>query len=165
MFLYCEDTDLSWRLRLRGLRVIACPAARSRHDHEFHRNRGKYFHLERNRWLMITANYEWRTLALLAPALLGTEIAILVVAARKGWAGSKLRALSSVAAAIPSIARQRRRVQTSRVLSDRDLMRSFDVRLGEEFGPTASRASAPILRVYARGVGLAMGQNSGRLAS
>ena len=30
MFLYCEDTDLCWRLRLAGLRILVCPDARVR---------------------------------------------------------------------------------------------------------------------------------------
>jgi len=162
MFLYCEDTDLSWRLRLRGLRVIACPAARSRHDHEFHRNPGKFFHLERNRWLMITANYEWRSLALLAPVLLASELAVLTVAARSGWLGHKLRALGSVVAAAPAIRRHRRRVQASRVVSDQHLMRGFEVALGPEFGAGMARASGHVLGWYARCARLPVGRREGQ---
>jgi GT2 family glycosyltransferase len=162
MFLYCEDTDLSWRLRLRGLRVIACPAARSRHDHEFHRNPGKFFHLERNRWLMITANYEWRSLALLAPALLASELAVLAVAARGGWLRHKLRALGAVVAAVPAIRSQRRRVQSSRRVSDRQLMPGFEVALGTEFGADVARVSAHVLGWYARCARLPVGRRDGQ---
>ena len=69
LFLYAEDTDLSWRLRLAGLRILACPAARSEHAYEFGRNPEKYFHLERNRLLVLSANYETATLVRLAPLL------------------------------------------------------------------------------------------------
>ena len=71
MFLYCEDTDLCWRLRLAGLRILVCPEARVRHDYDFGRNASKLYHLERNRLLMLAANYELSTLARLAPALVG----------------------------------------------------------------------------------------------
>ena len=89
MFLYCEDTDLCWRLRLAGLRIVVCPEARVRHDYDFSRHPSKLYHLERNRLLMLAANYELSTLARLAPALLGTELALLAVAARERLAAAE----------------------------------------------------------------------------
>ena len=97
MFLYCEDTDLCWRLRLAGLRIVVCPDARVVHDYDFGRNTSKLFHLERNRLLMLAANYEPATLARIAPALVATELALLAVAVRGGWLPQKLRAVASAA--------------------------------------------------------------------
>ncbi len=150
MFLYCEDTDLCWRLRLAGLRIVVCPDARVRHDYDFDRNRAKMFHLERNRLLMIAANYEPATLARLAPALLGTELALLAVAARGGWLPQKLRALASAAQAVPAVREQRRAVARLRRIPDRALARHLERRLGPEFGEGVARLSAPLLDAYAR---------------
>jgi len=55
-FLYYEDTDLSWRLRLAGHRVRYAPAAVVRHHHGASSQLGSptfAFHNERNRLLML----------------------------------------------------------------------------------------------------------------
>jgi GT2 family glycosyltransferase len=150
LFLYVEDTDLSWRLRLLGLRILACPDARSEHAYEFGRNREKFFHLERNRVLMLGANYELATLLRLAPLLLATEGALLVVAARGGWLPQKLRAIGSVVTALPALRAQRRRVQRTRRTRDAAIVRGFETRLGPEFGETVAAISATPLAAYAR---------------
>jgi N-acetylglucosaminyl-diphospho-decaprenol L-rhamnosyltransferase len=150
MFLYCEDTDLCWRLRLAGLRIEVCPQARVRHDYEFGRNTSKLYHRERNRLLMIAANYEWSTLSRLGPALLGTELALLVVAARGGWLPEKLRSLSSAARALPEVRTQRRAVSLLRRIPDNAFSRHLETRLGPAFGEGVARLSAPLLEAYAR---------------
>ncbi len=56
-FLYYEDTDLSWRLRLAGHRIDYQPAAIVRHQHSASADQssvGFAFHNERNRLLMLT---------------------------------------------------------------------------------------------------------------
>ena len=150
LFLYVEDTDLSWRLRLLGLQVLACPQARSEHAYEFGRNPEKFFQLERNRLLMLGANYQLSTLVRLAPLLLATEAALLLVAARGGWLPQKLRAIGAVARALPQLRSHRRRVQGSRLVGDRSVMRAFETRLGPEFGSAIAALSAPPLAAYAR---------------
>ena len=149
MFLYCEDTDLCWRLRLAGLRIEVCPEARVRHDYEFGRNRSKPFHLERNRLLMVAANCELSTLVRLGPALLGTEVALLAVAARGGWLPQKLRSLASAMRALPAVREQRRAVSLLRRIPDRAISRHLDSRLGPEFGVATARFSGPLLEAYA----------------
>jgi GT2 family glycosyltransferase len=150
MFLYCEDTDICWRLRLAGLRIVVCPGSRVRHDYEFNRNPSKMFHLERNRLLMLAANYELSTLVRLAPALLGTELALLVVAAKGGWLPQKLQAASSAARALPAVRTQRSAVSVLRRIPDSGLSRRLERRLGPEFGDGIARATAPLLNAYAR---------------
>ena len=150
MFLYCEDTDLSWRLRLAGLRIVVCPEARVVHDYDFGRNTSKLFHLERNRLIMLAANYEPATLARIAPALLATELALLAVAVRGGWLPQKLRAVSSAARALPDVRRQRRAVSLLRRVPDRAFSRHLERRLGPEFGEEIARLTAPLLEAYAR---------------
>ena len=145
MFLYCEDTDLCWRLRLAGLRILVCPEARVRHDYDFGRHASKHYHLERNRLLMLAANYELATLARLAPALIGTELALLAVAARGGWLPQKLRALSSAARSLPAVREQRRAVSLLRRIPDSGFSRQLERRLGPEFGAGVARVSAPLL--------------------
>src|SRR5205807_9143477 len=97
-FLYYDDADLGWRARIAGLRVVYCPEATVCHHYEFARRGRKWFYLERNRLFSVLANYEMRTLLLLAPLLLAAELGLLAVAALQGWLGHKLRAYGSLAA-------------------------------------------------------------------
>ena len=147
MFLYQEDADLSWRVHLVGMDVVCCPRARSHHAYEFSRNREKYFHLERNRLLMVAANYEAGTLVRLAPALLVTEIGMLAIAARGGYLRQKLRAMRGSFRALPEVREQRRRVAAFREVPDAAIAPLLETRLGSEFGGAAA-LTAPLLKAY-----------------
>ena len=88
-FLYGEDLDLGLRLWLAGRRVGVEPRARVIHDYEFDKGARKWYLLERNRWRTVLATYPLALLAAVAPALLATELGLLVVAARGGWLGAE----------------------------------------------------------------------------
>ncbi|MET7710219.1 glycosyltransferase family 2 protein [Micromonospora sp. NPDC005413] len=90
-FAYHEDTELSLRLRQRGLRLEYVPDAVVRHHYEFSRNALKFYLLERNRLVTLLTTYQTRTLVVLAPALLLTEAAMLAKALTGGWARHKIR--------------------------------------------------------------------------
>jgi N-acetylglucosaminyl-diphospho-decaprenol L-rhamnosyltransferase len=119
-FLYHEDVDLSLRLRLTGARLGVEPAAVVDHDYEFAKGAAKWRYLERNRWATIARCYPPRLLALLAPALLATELALLVVAATGGWLPQKLAATGETLRALPRLLRERRTVQATRTITDRE---------------------------------------------
>ncbi len=89
-------------------------AAVVEHDYDFDKGSGKWFLLERNRWLTLLAVYLAPLLLALAPALLATELALLAVAARGGWLPQKLRAQRAVIAGLPATLRRRREVQATR---------------------------------------------------
>jgi GT2 family glycosyltransferase len=109
-FMYHEDVDLSLRLRLRGGRLGVEPDAVVDHDYEFAKGPLKWRLLERNRWATIVRCYPPRLLALLAPALLATELALLPAAAAGGWLPQKLAATAETVRALPRLLRERRAV-------------------------------------------------------
>jgi GT2 family glycosyltransferase len=117
-FLYHEDVDLSLRLRLAGARLGVEPAAVVDHDYEFAKGPAKWRFLERNRWATIVRCYPTRLLLLLAPALVATELALLVIAASGGWLPQKLAAAGETLRALPRLRRERRAVQATRAISD-----------------------------------------------
>jgi GT2 family glycosyltransferase len=121
-FLYQDDADLCWRMRLAGWAVLFCPGAVVWHDYEFEKGARKWYWLERNRLWSVLSNYSAPTLLLLAPLLIGTELAITAVAMRKGWLGSLLRAWCSTLRSLPELLRWRRRVQGSRRVPDSELL-------------------------------------------
>jgi GT2 family glycosyltransferase len=124
-FMYVDDTDLAWRVRLGGGRVRYCPAAVVVHEYEFDKGREKWFYLERNRAWALLANLQLRTLVLLSPVLLATEAAVLARAARDGWLREKLRAWVALLAAVPALLRWRRAVQAARRIPDASVLALF----------------------------------------
>ena len=117
-FLYHEDTDVGLRLWLAGHRSGIEPRARCDHDYEFAKGPHKWRYLERNRWATIVRTYPPRLLLLVAPALLATELALLVVAATGGWLREKLRANSELVRWLPRLLRERRAIQAGRRVDD-----------------------------------------------
>jgi N-acetylglucosaminyl-diphospho-decaprenol L-rhamnosyltransferase len=116
-FMYHEDVDISVRLRAEGHAVGIEPTAVVAHDYEFGANEEKWFWLERNRLAFIVRTYPAPLLALLAPALLATELALLLVAAGGGWGREKLRANLAFLRWLPRLLRERRAVQRQRTVS------------------------------------------------
>jgi GT2 family glycosyltransferase len=149
-FMYHEDVDLSLRLRLAGARVGVEPRAVVDHEYEFAKGQAKWLLLERNRWATVLRCYPGPLLALLAPALLATEAAMLAVAAAGGWLPQKLGAAGETARALPRLLRERRAVQSARTISSAEFAAWLTPDLDSEFLGRASR-SAPLrwaLRTY-----------------
>ena len=146
-FLYYEDVDLCWRTWIAGARVLYCPDAVVRHSYDFGGSAGKWFLLERNRLSAVLANYEARTLALLAPLLALTELGLLVVAAAGGWLPQKLRAYGSLYGARRRLVEHRRAVQGSRRRSDGEILGLFEDRLDPHLLPRAGAALANLVCV------------------
>lgn len=128
-FLYYDDVDLAWRARIAGMRVVYCPDAAVAHGYEFSRRGRKWLYLERNRLFSVLANYEARTLVLLGPLLLATELGLLAVAARGGWLSQKLESYRSLLGLRRRLLAQRRAVQRSRHCTDVEVLDLIDDRL------------------------------------
>jgi N-acetylglucosaminyl-diphospho-decaprenol L-rhamnosyltransferase len=158
-FMYGEDLDLSLRLRLAGWGIGIVPAARVAHDYAFAKGDYKWFYLERNRWWTLLGAYPARLLALLAPALLAFEVALLVAAWRGGWLKAKLRAQGAVLRALPAMLRRRRAVQATRRIGAAEFAMPLAATLESPYLEGA--ASVPgidaLQRLYWRAVRAALG--------
>jgi GT2 family glycosyltransferase len=142
-FLYHEDVDLSLRLRLAGGRLGIEPAAVVDHDYEFEKGASKWRHLERNRWATVLRTYPAALLALVLPALLATEVALLVVALAGGWGAQKLRAGAETLGALPRLLRERREIQSRRAISTGEFAAALTAELSSPYlGGLA--AAAPV---------------------
>jgi GT2 family glycosyltransferase len=73
-FLYMEDTDLSWRVRLAGYRCLFVPNSIVYHDYTLRFGPRKIFFQERNRYLMLLKCLRWPTLIVLMPTLIFAEV-------------------------------------------------------------------------------------------
>lgn len=117
-FAYHEDTDLSIRIWLTGLRVVVEPSAVADHHYEFSRNPRKMYLLERNRFLTVLSDYPWPLLLRVLPALVVVEPLLLVMAILQGWAPQKVRAWVWVLSHPGYLRRRRRQVQATTTGSD-----------------------------------------------
>jgi GT2 family glycosyltransferase len=149
-FLYHEDVDLSLRMRLAGGCLGVATDARVDHDYEFDKGPAKWRYLERNRWATLIRTYPGALLAVLAPALAATEVALLVASLVGGWSGQKLRAWGDTLGALPRLLRERRAIQATRAVSAAAFAGALTPALDSAYLGRASRsgALAALLRGY-----------------
>jgi GT2 family glycosyltransferase len=158
-FLYHEDVDLSLRLRLRGGELGIEPAAVVDHDYEFGSSELKWRWLERNRWAFLIRVYPAGLLALLAPALVATELALIPVSIAGGWGRQKLAATLDTIRWLPRLLRERRQIQATRTASAAEFASWLTPDLDSPFISPAARSSPArlVLRAYWRVVRLLLG--------
>jgi GT2 family glycosyltransferase len=150
-FLYHEDVDLSLRLRLAGGELGIEPAAIVDHRYEFGREH-KWRWLERNRWAFLIRVYPVTLLLLVAPALIATELALVPSSIVGGWGRQKLAATAEVVRWLPSLLRERRRVQATRRVSTAEFAAWLTADLDSSFIPARTVPVRFALRAYWRGV-------------
>jgi len=133
-FLYMEDTDLSWRARLAGYRCLYVPDSVVHHDYTLRFGPRKTYYQERNRYVMLLKNLQWRSLLVLIPALLLGEAVTwgFVLLRDRQRVMNKLRAYGWVVKHWGSIMEARRKVQALRRVPDRELIGSCTHRLAFE---------------------------------
>jgi GT2 family glycosyltransferase len=128
LFLYADDTDLGWRMRLVGLDNRLCPTARVTHDHRFWLansdvSGNRMFQIERNRYLLVFANFKRPTILILAPWIIASEIAL----ALRLWElyPHRLKLWRAIHQEVdsPAFQERRRKIQAGRIVSDHVILK------------------------------------------
>jgi GT2 family glycosyltransferase len=125
LFLYHEDQDLGWRMRMAGRRIVLNPRANVYHEHEFDRHERKRYYLERNRLAFVVLDFSLRTIAVLLPVLVATELSMVALAARQGWLREKLAGWAWCVWNAPRLLRLRGETQRARRVADRELVQAL----------------------------------------
>lgn len=149
-FMYHEDLDLCWRARLAGYKIMIAPQAVVYHYYQFNRNKKMFYWTERNRWACLLQNYSLPTLIKLLPMLLAIEIMMLAYSLLSGWFFLKLKSYAWLWARLAKIREQRRRAQSMRQVSDKEVMRCMESKLefSEVSNPVLKRIVSPIAEWY-----------------
>lgn len=131
-FMYHEDLDLGWRLRLAGYKNVLATRSVVYHKYEFSRSVAKLYYMERNRFVVFAKNLQWRSLIVLAPLLIVSDVALFAFAVKGGWWREKLRAWGSLLTAKTwrHILVERKKVAAMRQTPDRDIAGMFTAEIG-----------------------------------
>jgi GT2 family glycosyltransferase len=148
-FAYCEDTELSLRLWQRGLSVEYVPDAVVLHHYEFSRNKNKLYLLERNREICVLTTFDRRSLLVLAPILVLTEVLMLAASVAGRWSGAKLRGWRWIWAHRRWIAARRATIQSERVVPDAVVLGRLTARIDP--ANVAGPPGLPLLNVIMSG--------------
>jgi len=123
-FMEFGDVDLAMRVWLSGWKCVIIPRAKTYHKFELKMTPQRYFILERGRYLMLSKNFSRRTLVLLSPSLMLTEMLTWAYALFSGktYVASKLAAYRWILKNLVRIIRNREKVQKLRRIGDKSLM-------------------------------------------
>ena len=126
-FLYHEDVNLSWLLRLMGHELYCVPAAIVRHDYFLSMHAEKLYLLERNRLAMLASYLDRSTRVRLFPWLLLTELLLWGYALLRGPAflRAKGQAYGWLRKIQDQIHERRALARRLRVISDRALLKEM----------------------------------------
>jgi GT2 family glycosyltransferase len=122
-FMYHEDVDLGWRLKLAGYKSMFSPSAIVYHKYVFKNSSFKYYYLERNRLLTVLKNYKILTLALFFPAFIFMELGILLFALKRGWFKEKIRSYIWLINNLHLILLGRKKIRKIRLNKDRVIIK------------------------------------------
>ena len=124
-FLYHEDLEYAFRLRIAGYRAILVADSRFYHKYNFNKSIEKFYWMERNRFAVLFLFFRIPTLILLAPMLLLLEVGLWLFALKNGWWRERARVYAywTKKAHWQLWLDKRRFIQSLRKKSDRELLR------------------------------------------
>ena len=151
-FMYHEDFDLGWRIRLAGYKNVLEPESVCYHKYSFSKSIKKYFWMEKNRLIVIFSNYKIATLFLILPALILMEIGTFFFSLISGWWKEKLKVylyffkLSSW----KHISSRRKSLNSIRKINDKELLRLFTGKIlfQDISNPILNHIANPIFNLY-----------------
>lgn len=126
-FLYFEDVELSWLLRIAGSEIWCVPRSTVVHDYHLSMFPHKLFLLERNRRKMLLADLRGRTRVAISPLLALTELMMwgyCLIRGRK-FLSAKRRSYGWVRANRARLAQRREQVDSIRRRSDWQVLRGL----------------------------------------
>ena len=137
-YMYHDDVELSLKARLLGYDIILAPKSVLYHKYEFSRSIRMLYYMERNRLLTLFLFYNTRTLALIALAIIISELGLLIYSLFNSWLVTKLKVYKYFFSFknIATIRRERKKIKSLKKISDKELFSFVSANL--EFGAKPS---------------------------
>ncbi len=153
-FMYHEDLDLGWRMKMAGYKNMLAPGSIIYHKYEFSRSIKKYYYMERNRFWVLVQNYKLATFLLILPALLIMNLGLLFSSFVSGWWREEWKALVYFLSPKnwQKLLAKRKRVQAKRKFKDRQVLQNFTgkIEFQEVANPIVKYILNPIFSLYFR---------------
>ena len=150
LFLYHEDHDLSWRIRLAGWHLKVIPEAIMYHHYKFNKGILKYYSSEKNRLHILLKNMEVKTLALISPALITIEFSQWLHAVIHRWFLLKMKSYIEILMIFPRILTKRKKLKLLRKVSDKEITRVYKgtLAISGTNNPLLTYLLSPALNTY-----------------
>ena len=150
LFLYHEDHDLSWRIRLAGWKLKVIPSATMYHHYSFNKGIKKFYSSEKNRLYLLLKNLELKTLVLICPALILIELSQWVHAAINRWFFLKIKSYFELLSLLPRILLKRRELKFLRKVTDSEITHMYQGNLSVSGinNPLITYVLSPIISIY-----------------
>ncbi|MFA6593832.1 MAG: glycosyltransferase family 2 protein [Candidatus Buchananbacteria bacterium] len=150
LFMYHEDVDLGWRLRLLGYRAVIDPLSVVYHKYNYSKAKYKFYYMDRNRWIVLLKNYRLATIILLAPMLLIMEFGITLYSIKNGWFKEKLKGWAWLIKNLGYVLSERKKIQGLRQTSDRKILNLFvgSITNQEVENKLLSWIANPLMEIY-----------------
>ncbi len=147
-FMYHDDLELGWRIRLAGYRNVLATRSVAYHHYEFRRSIKKLYWMERARLLVFFSHLRPATLIILSPLLVVLELALLAFAAKGGWLRDKLCVYLDLLRPTTwkHVAEKRKFSSLIRKVSDKEIVRHWTGRIEHQ------ETSSPIVDIVANPV-------------
>lgn len=129
---YVEDTDISWRAILAGYTIRYVPKSIVYHKYKLKMSPYKFFHIDRNRYLLLFKHLRILTLLLMLPLLVMSEIMLWGYALVHGrdYLQQRLRMYGWFAKNWTTFREARRKTQNLRKVPDRVILKVATHRIG-----------------------------------
>ena len=150
LFLYHEDHDLSWRIRLAGWKLKVTPNATMFHHYSFNKGVKKFYSSEKNRLYILLKNLNLKTLILIFPALFLVELSQWAHSAINGWFFLKIKSYFELLNLLPKILQKRKELSFSRKVTDREITRIYQGSLSVSGikNPLITYLLSPLISIY-----------------
>lgn len=150
LFMYHEDLDLGWRLRLLGYKNILSPKSIVYHKYNFSKKGYKFYYLERNRHIVNLKNYKIKSLLLFLPIGVIFEIGMIFYSIFAGFFFRKIGSYFGFFRQLPKTLKKRKEIQKTRKVSDKEITKMFnsEIEFEDVNNPILNKVANPLLKVY-----------------
>lgn len=152
LFMYHEDLDLGWRMRLADYEILLAKDSIVYHKYSFSKSIKKYYFMERNRFIVIFKNYHLLTLLLIFPGLIFMEMGLFLFSVLGGFWKEKIKVYLYFLNPMNwwKVFNSRAEVQNLRKISDRKILKNFtgEINFQEMQSPLLKYIANPVFNFY-----------------
>ena len=127
LFAYYEDTSLSWKAAMLGIKSYYVPKAIVYHksSYSFKKNTKKVYFMQRNRWYLLLTHFSRKTFYRILPKLILLEIIIFFHSLVSGMIKGKILAYRDIIKDRKLLWKKYIEFQKNRKLSDKEIISNF----------------------------------------